>query len=132
MSPMEVPHAAQDVRTAPASAFLILNSQVYPLNHDNIKIGRKLDNHIVIDSSSVSRVHAQVRIVNGQYVILDLNSTGGTYVNGQPVNKSVLYSGDTVAIADVEMKFVQDAPRILSKALDRTGPLQMPEDESED
>lgn len=110
-------------KTIPASAFLIVNSQIFPLDKELINIGRKLDNHIVIHDPRVSRNHAQLRVMDGQFVVLDLNSTGGTFVNGQRVTKSVLYSGDTISLSGVPLKFVEDAPKIINKAMDRTGPL---------
>ena len=105
-------------------AYLIVNSEVFPLNKELTNIGRKLDNHIVIQDPRVSRNHAQIRIVDDQYILLDLNSTGGTTVNGSKINKSVLYSGDSISLAGVNLKFVQDTPRMISKSMDRTGPLK--------
>lgn len=107
--------------TVPQSAYLIINSEVFPLDKDLINIGRKQDNHIVIHDSRISRSHAQVRILDGQYVLLDLNSTGGTLVNDQKITKSTLYSGDTISLAGVTIKFVQDTPKALSKSMDRSG-----------
>lgn len=115
--------ANENIKTMPSSAFLIVNSQVFPLERELINIGRKLDNHVVIQDSRISRNHAQLRVMNGQFVLLDLNSTGGTFVNDQRITKSVLYSGDTISLAGVIIKFVQDAPRMMTKAMDRTGPL---------
>jgi len=105
------------------SAFLILNSQVHPLERDLTNIGRKLDNHVVISDTRVSRKHAQVRRLNGQYLLVDLNSTGGTRVNGEAVDKCILYSGDSISLAGVELKFVQDTPSAINRSLDRTGPM---------
>ena len=110
-------------KTMPTSAYLIVNSEVFPLNKELVNIGRKLDNHIVIHDPRVSRNHAQIRVMEGQFVILDLNSTGGTLVNGQKVNKCILYSGDSISLAGVSIKFVQDTPKMISKAMQRTGPL---------
>jgi pSer/pThr/pTyr-binding forkhead associated (FHA) protein len=115
--------ASKNTKTMPSSAFLIVNSELFPLEREVINIGRKLDNHIVIHDPRISRNHAQLRVMEGQFVILDLNSTGGTFVNNQRVTKSVLYSGDSISLAGVMLKFVQDAPKILTTALDRTGPL---------
>lgn len=114
---------ANKEKTMPTSAFIIVNSEVFPLQQELINIGRKLDSHIVIHDTRVSRNHAQLRVIEGQFVLLDLNSTGGTMVNGNRITKSMLYSGDTISLAGVEMKFVQDAPRLISRAMDRTGPL---------
>jgi pSer/pThr/pTyr-binding forkhead associated (FHA) protein len=105
------------------SAYLIVNSEVFPIKYQLTNLGRKLDNHIVLNDPRVSRNHAQIRIVENQYMLLDLNSTGGTSVNGKRIVKSVLYSGDSISLAGLEIKFVQDTPRMLTKAMDRTRPL---------
>ncbi len=95
----------------PSNAFLIIGgSQVFPLNHSVINIGRRLDNHIVIDDPRVSRTHAQLRIVKDHFVLFDLNSSGGTFVNGQRSIQSVLYPGDVISLAGVSLIFGQDAP----------------------
>ena len=106
------------------AAYLIVNSEVFALHGGLTNIGRKLDNHIVLNDPRISRNHAQIRIVDKQYILLDLNSTGGTKVNGRTVSKSVLYSGDSISMAGLSIKFVQDAPRMISKSMERTGPLQ--------
>jgi pSer/pThr/pTyr-binding forkhead associated (FHA) protein len=105
------------------AAYLIVNSEVFAISGGLTNIGRKLDNHIVLNDPRVSRNHAQIRIVDHQYILLDLNSTGGTTVNDTKISKSVLYSGDSISLAGVSIKFVQDAPRMISKSMDRTGPL---------
>jgi pSer/pThr/pTyr-binding forkhead associated (FHA) protein len=112
-----------DNQKSPPAAYLIVNSEVFAINSGLTNLGRKLDNHIVINDPRISRNHAQIRIVDNQYILLDLNSTGGTTVNGKKVSKSVLYSGDLISLAGVAIKFVQDAPRMISKSMDRTGPL---------
>lgn len=106
------------------TAYLIVNSEVFHLDQDLTNLGRKLDNNIVLNDPRVSRNHAQIRLIENQFVLLDLNSTGGTMVNGKKVTKSVLYSGDTISLAGMEIKFVRDAPRMISKTMDRTGPLE--------
>ncbi len=118
-----MPERSNERDSLPTSAYLIVNSQVFALDKELINIGRKLDNHIVIHDPRVSRNHAQLRGTIDHFVILDLNSTGGTYVNGQRITKSVLYSGDTLSLSGVPAKFVQDAPRMITSAMDRTGPL---------
>lgn len=106
-----------------SNAYLIVSSEVFQITGELTNIGRKLDNHIVLNDPRISRNHAQIRVVDGQYILLDLNSTGGTMVNGRKISKSVLYSGDAISLAGLDIKFVQDTPRILSKSMDRTGPL---------
>lgn len=97
--------------TVPANAFLILGgTKLIPLNRSVVNIGRRLDNHIVIDDPRVSRAHAQVRTVRGRFVLFDLESTGGTFVNGQRASQTVLYPGDVVSLAGVTLIFGQDLP----------------------
>ena len=97
--------------TIPSNAFVIVGgTQVVPLNRSVINIGRRLDNHIVIDDPRVSRAHAQLRIVRDRFVIFDLNSSGGTFVNGQRTDQSVLYPGDVISLAGVSLIFGQDLP----------------------
>jgi len=93
----------------PKDAFLIVNgTQAFPLNQAVVNIGRRPDNHLVIDDARISRVHAQLRAIHGHYVIFDLDSTGGTFVNDQPVHHSVLFPGDLVSLAGVPLIYGQD------------------------
>lgn len=95
----------------PENAFLIVEGvKVYPLNLPVINIGRRLDNQLVIDDPRVSRNHAQLRAIKGRFVVFDLNSTGGTFVNGQRTSQSVLYPGDVISLAGVALIFGQDNP----------------------
>jgi hypothetical protein len=95
----------------PSNAFLIVGgTQIVPLNRTVINIGRRLDNHIVIDDPRVSRVHAQLRIIKDRFVLFDLDSSGGTFVNGQRADQSVLYPGDVISLAGVSLIFGQDLP----------------------
>ena len=93
------------------NAFLIVDGvKVFPLTESVINIGRRLDNQLVIDDPRISRNHAQLRSIKGRYVIFDLNSTGGTFVNGQRTSQSVMYPGDVISLAGVPLVFGQDNP----------------------
>lgn len=95
----------------PANAFLIIDGiKTYPLRESVLNIGRRLDNHLVIDDPRVSRAHAQLRLVHGCYVLFDLNSTGGTCVNGRRVTQHTLQPGDVIALAGVPLIYGEDAP----------------------
>ncbi len=95
----------------PPNAFFIFNgTQIIPLTQPVVNIGRRLDNQVVIDDPRVSRHHAQLRIVKGRFVLFDLNSSGGTFINGQRANQSILYPGDVVSLAGVTLIFGQDLP----------------------
>jgi hypothetical protein len=94
----------------PASAFLIVNGAIFPLRLVVINIGRRLDNHLVIDDPRVSRAHAQLRAVHGHYVLFDLNSTGGTYVNGQRISQHAMKAGDVISLSGVPVIYGEDTP----------------------
>jgi pSer/pThr/pTyr-binding forkhead associated (FHA) protein len=95
----------------PENAFLIVEGvKVHPLNEPVVNIGRRLENQLVIDDPRVSRNHAQLRAIKGRFVLFDLNSTGGTFVNGQRTSQTVLYPGDVISLAGVALIFGQDNP----------------------
>jgi len=66
-------------------------------------IGRLPDNTIIIDSAAVSGHHACVFSIAGQYVVEDLQSTNGTFVNGVRVSRQVLQHGDVVKVGEHEL-----------------------------
>lgn len=93
----------------PPNAFVIVDgTQIFALNQPVLTIGRRADNHLVVNDPRVSRVHAQLRAVRGRYVIFDLGSTGGTQINGEPVHQGVLYPGDVITLAGVPLVYGQD------------------------
>ena len=95
----------------PQNAFLIVDGvKVFPLTESVVNIGRRLDNQLVIDDPRISRSHAQLRAIKGRFVVFDLNSTGGTFVNGQRTSQSVMYPGDVISLAGVPLVFGQDNP----------------------
>lgn len=92
-------------------AFLIINNtQTYPLRDLVINIGRRPDNHIIIDDPRVSRNHAQLRASRGRYVIFDLGSTGGTFVNGARITQHILKPGDVISLAGIPVVYGEDSP----------------------
>jgi hypothetical protein len=75
-----------------------------------ISIGRALDNDMIIEDARVSRHHAQLRLRYGRYVLYDLGSSGGTQINGYPVEECVLHSGDVISFAGVQVIYGEDPP----------------------
>jgi len=75
--------------------------KVYPLEAQEISVGRDNSNMIAINDVEVSRRHAKVELRGSAYVIQDLGSTNGTFVNGQRVSGiQVLNPGDTVSFGE--------------------------------
>ncbi|KKM96530.1 hypothetical protein LCGC14_1177260 [marine sediment metagenome] len=72
--------------------------------HDTIKVGSLSSAQLCVAHESVSRMHCYVQGYAAEYYIHDLGSVGGTYLNGQRVNKAKLQTGDVVRLGTVELK----------------------------
>jgi pSer/pThr/pTyr-binding forkhead associated (FHA) protein len=70
-----------------------------------LTIGRSPDNTVIIDNPAVSGHHARVFSESGAVILEDLNSTNGTFVNGQSATRKVLRSGDVVLIGKHQLLF---------------------------
>ena len=93
----------------PENAFLIVNGiEIFPLIKPVINIGRRPDNHLVIDDQRASRIHAQLRAYKGTYIIFDLGSSVGTRVNGAIIHQITLQAGDVIQIGSIPLVFGQD------------------------
>jgi len=93
----------------PQNAFMILwNEEVYKLLKNVTNIGRRDDNDLIIDNLRVSRVHAQIRKIKDGFIIVDIDSTSGTKVNGHLIKQHQLSNGDVIEIADVPLIFSCD------------------------
>lgn len=95
----------------PEEAFLVIDGvKVIPLTQAVVSIGRRVENTVVLDDPRVSRNHAQLRALKGRYVLYDLDSTGGSFVNGVRVTQSLLYPGDVISLAGVNVVYGQKNP----------------------
>lgn len=93
----------------PENAFLIIEgTKAVPLNQSVITVGRHHDNLVVIDDPRVSRHHMELRAIQGRFILFDLGSSGGTYINGQRTSQAVIYPGDVISLAGVNITFVRD------------------------
>ncbi|WP_405466074.1 FHA domain-containing protein [Streptomyces griseoaurantiacus] len=70
-----------------------------------LRFGRKSDNDVVIVSTKASRLHAEIVVEDGSYVLHDRDSRNGTHVNEQRVTRHVLASGDVIRIGDETFRF---------------------------
>jgi chromosome segregation ATPase len=73
-------------------------------------LGRTPDNDMRIDEDFISRHHAVVLLAGTNTVVEDLNSTNGTYVNGERINRRTLKEGDLVTLGKTEFRFVVKRP----------------------
>src|SRR5574339_909659 len=73
----------------------------FTLEGDQITVGRDSTNEIVINDAEVSRRHARLTFQGGKYVLEDLGSTNGTFVNGQRLaGPRVLKAGEVVSFGE--------------------------------
>jgi pSer/pThr/pTyr-binding forkhead associated (FHA) protein len=72
-----------------------------------VTIGRLPDNTMVIDNPAVSGRHARVYREGDHYVLEDLKSTNGTFVNDKPIARHTLLDGDTMLVGKHTLVFTQ-------------------------
>jgi pSer/pThr/pTyr-binding forkhead associated (FHA) protein len=99
-----------------AKLILTFNKQVireYPFDKDGITVGRNEDNAIVIDNLAVSGFHARIDRAGSEYILTDLQSTNGTFVNDQKVASHKLSHGDNIVIGKHVLLFLaSDSDRV--------------------
>ena len=78
-----------------------------PLQNRKVELGRTEDADITVALVSISRTHARIFPHNEEFIIEDLNSTNGTYVNGVRVNRCILRHNDLIRIGDATILFSQ-------------------------
>lgn len=84
---------------------------VFELDKDSYTIGREAGNDIVIEDPQVSRRHAQLTRQGSSYLLEDIGSTNGSYVNGKRITAPVLLAdADLVGLADTVVLAVQGPP----------------------
>lgn len=95
--------------------------QVVPIRSSRFTIGRTRDNQLLLDGQLVSRSHAVIeRSVDGQYVLFDVDSTNGTWVNGRRVGRHGLNPGDQIHIGPFVFCFEGPDGRVGPKPVVKT------------
>jgi pSer/pThr/pTyr-binding forkhead associated (FHA) protein len=77
-----------------------------PVEKELITIGRKPDNDIEIDNLAVSGHHARIFKMEDWFLVEDLNSLNGTFVNGKMIQEYPLKNGDEILIGKHVLKFI--------------------------
>lgn len=84
----------------------ISKGSVYPL-HQMTSIGRSQDNTIVLNCEYVSGSHARIYLKHNSYILKDLDSTNGTYLNGNKVDRPItVRNNDLISIGGVVFKVI--------------------------
>ncbi len=107
------------------SAYLVVDGEVvYEIAPNSVlNIGRLDTNDIVLDDYKVSREHAVLKYNGVEFMLLDLASTQGTYVNGKRIDRCVIDFNDKVQIVNHELTLSREIPAINSTD---TGPIPTP------
>jgi len=83
---------------------------------EEITVGRKPDNDVVIDNPAVSGHHCKIILVGDTYFVEDLNSTNGVFLNAKKIMKSGLTHNDVIGIAKHALKFIDDRQKEATSA----------------
>lgn len=100
--------AEQPAAAAGLAAFnpaVVVGDKRHELTGPVAVLGRSQQCDIMIDDAGASRRHAEIRLVDGGCIIVDLNSTNGIYVNGDRVERVVLADGDKISIGRTHVRF---------------------------
>src|SRR5512134_580857 len=81
-----------------------MTGRTHELKVDKTTIGRVDDNTFPIAEASVSSHHCEVLLRGSDVVVHDLNSTNGTFINGEKITESVLKPGQTLRLGQVELR----------------------------
>ena len=97
----------------------------YELTDPTVRLGRDASNQIEIHDTEVSRRHAELRREDGEYRVVDLDSSNGTYVNGRRLTTSLLGSGDQLQLGGTLLLYTgkgsEESAEELSQAVDIAG-----------
>src|SRR6266404_2646377 len=74
------------------------------------RIGRSIENHLQIPDPSVSSAHCEVIFSDANVLVRDLNSTNGTFIDGEPVQESTIRSGQLLQLGNIELKLEELVP----------------------
>jgi pSer/pThr/pTyr-binding forkhead associated (FHA) protein len=100
----------------PRAALLVVHSadkdaqgKRYALGEDDVTLGRDPESTVVVGSDQASRRHARIFASGGAHVLVDLDSTNGTFLNSKLVKEQTLRHGDVIRIASTVLKYVVES-----------------------
>lgn len=97
-----------ELQTIATPLLILQGEKTVRLTRSVINLGRKSSNHIVINDLRVSRNHAQIRKIKSEYVIFDVGSSGGTFINSNRVDQHTLQPGDVISLSGYSMIYTID------------------------
>jgi hypothetical protein len=87
-----------------------LAGRTYELKVERTTVGRVEDNTFQVAEPSVSSHHCEILLRGSDVVVRDLNSTNGTFINGEKVTESTLKIGQILRLGQIEMRLEPDGP----------------------
>src|SRR5678815_5820934 len=85
-----------------------LTGRSYELKVEKTTIGRLEDNSFQIAEQSVSSHHCEILLKGNDVIVKDLNSTNGTYINGEKITEKGLKPGQILRLGQIEMRLEGD------------------------
>jgi pSer/pThr/pTyr-binding forkhead associated (FHA) protein len=86
--------------------------EVFNLSLESVtSIGRAKANDIVLEDVAISSQHCRIRPENGLFVVHDLRSTNGTFLNERKITRAPLNSGDVLKVGETSLQFRMDQKR---------------------
>lgn len=105
ITPLHTTNKADD--TPALKAYLIVDGhREIALQKPLITLGRDVKNDLVLEQPGISRNHAQLRQRQSSWVLFDLNSSSGTFLNGERISETALQTGDVISLASAQIIFV--------------------------
>jgi pSer/pThr/pTyr-binding forkhead associated (FHA) protein len=90
--------------------------KTYSFTQDSVDIGRISSADIFIDNSSISREHTRIeRSIGGPYIVKDMGSTNGTFVNDRRITETTLKNKDIINIGKFTLKVLIESKEIPKK-----------------
>lgn len=88
----------------------------FSLDRERTSIGRRPHSDIHIDNLAISGEHALITCSLGDAILQDLDSTNGTFVNGQTIKKHLLVDGDVIGLGKYRLKYFSEATTLTRRA----------------
>jgi len=102
-----------------------MTGRTHDLKAEKTTVGRVEDNSFQIAEPSVSSHHAELPLRGNDVIVRDLNSTNGTFINGEKITESPIKPGQILRLGQIEMRLETDTPPGNSKKpLDQTMVMQ--------
>jgi pSer/pThr/pTyr-binding forkhead associated (FHA) protein len=99
-----------------------LTGRSYELKTEKTTVGRVSDNSFEIPEASVSSHHAEIHLRGNDVLVKDLDSTNGTFINGEKITEGILKPGQILRLGMVEMRLEtgEAAAAMRKQVLDQT------------